>query len=500
MARLNRAQVVEEAKRLARAHDIDLADTYDPESGERIPGLRRLNRQYRGRFDLPWMPQQVADEYAILVRRARSNWLKLVVAVQAQRLKVDGFRSSIDAPADDVAFARWQYNGMDAGQNKVHRGALALSRAYVSVWPDVVQPRIAGDSALTMYGEPEPSDPRRVGLALKRWQTPNGTMAALYDDDYSWPLRRDRDAGWVILGDPQPHRLGRCPVVAFLNDADLEGGSFSEIEPLLPIQERINETLLDRLMAQKFGAFKQKWATGIEVDDDENGNPIEPFKAGIDRILLNEKENGKFGEFDATELAGYIAAVEDDVRQMASLAQVPPQALLGAMANLSGEALDAAESGLKFKIGDKQADFGEAWEDVMRLAALAAGDDSGASDTASQVIWRDTEARSRTQIADSIQKLSTIPGMPMEFLLEEYGLSQGTIKRVMQMIPDQAPADSPDLASEFKSKADALGVLIRAGVDPVEAANQVGLPGLDFTGAVPVSLRVPAGIAAGLEG
>jgi hypothetical protein len=50
-----------------------------------------------------------------------------------------------------------------------------------------------------------------------------------------------------------------------------------------------------------------------------------------------------------------------------------------------------------------------------------------------------------------------------------------------------------------KAKADALGSLIRAGVEPKAAAAQVGLD-LEFTGAVPVSLRLPSTDAAQLEG
>lgn len=43
----------------------------------------------------------------------------------------------------------------------------------------------------------------------------------------------------------------------------------------------------------------------------------------------------------------------------------------------------------------------------------------------------------------------------------------------------------------MKKKFDALGVAIRAGVDPDNAASQLGLQGVRFTGAVPVSLRLP---------
>lgn len=460
MATLSRADVVPVAKRLARAHDMRLADSTDTESGEVIPGLRRLNRMHNGHFDLPWMPRAVALEYQVLVRRARSNWLCLVVKVLAQRMQVDGFRSSADREADATAWARWQANGMDAAQGRVHRASLALGEAYCTVWPDATGARIAGESPLKMYGEPEMDDPRRLGLALKRWQGAQGQMGALYDDAQAWMLRRDRTEGWSIIGSPQPHHLGANPVTWFPNDPDLDGEIMSEILPLIPIQNRINETLLDRLMAQKFSAFRQRWVTGMAIPEDENGNQIEPFRSAIDRLLMAEDETTKFGEFSATDLGPYISAVADDVRQLAAISQVPPHFLLGDLANLSAEALIAAESGLKFRVQDKQDTLGESWEAVMRLAARADGDEAGATDMASQVIWRDTEARSQGALVDGLQKLKAM-GVPLRFLLEEYGLTAGTIDRVMAQAAEeqsgaaraQAAAFGVDTAMQMPSEA-----------------------------------------------
>ena len=56
-----------------------------------------------------------------------------------------------------------------------------------------------------------------------------------------------------------------------------------------------------------------------------------------------------------------------------------------------------------------------------------------------------------------------------------------------------------DEARAKKAKFDALGVAIRAGVDPENAAEQVGLTGLKFTGATPVALRLPKEDAAAFE-
>lgn len=62
-----------------------------------------------------------------------------------------------------------------------------------------------------------------------------------------------------------------------------------------------------------------------------------------------------------------------------------------------------------------------------------------------------------------------------------------------------APTSGTEDAQVLKAKFDALGVAIRAGVEPSDAAARVGLAGIKFTGAVPSSLRMLDSEAAGLE-
>lgn len=56
-----------------------------------------------------------------------------------------------------------------------------------------------------------------------------------------------------------------------------------------------------------------------------------------------------------------------------------------------------------------------------------------------------------------------------------------------------------DEATAMKTRFDALGVAIRSGVDPDNAASMLGLDGVQFTGAIPVSLRPLERDASGLE-
>lgn len=62
-----------------------------------------------------------------------------------------------------------------------------------------------------------------------------------------------------------------------------------------------------------------------------------------------------------------------------------------------------------------------------------------------------------------------------------------------------APGINSD-ATDTKARADALGVLIRAGIVPETAAQIAGMPQAKFTGAIPTSLRPLATEAEGLEG
>jgi hypothetical protein len=105
--------------------------------------------------------------------------------------------------------------------------------------------------------------------------------------------------------------------------------------------------------------------------------------------------------------------------------------------------------------------------------------------------------------------------------LEMMGFDQVTIDRVvehrkragagdrLQQLLDvaktsgtAAPAEilpTGEDSAALRQKFEALGVAIRAGVSPESAAAALGLPSLKFTGAVPVSLRLPESEADGLE-
>lgn len=64
---------------------------------------------------------------------------------------------------------------------------------------------------------------------------------------------------------------------------------------------------------------------------------------------------------------------------------------------------------------------------------------------------------------------------------------------------EQVPDITVEEAQSLRERFDALGVAVRAGVDPDSAARLLGLAGVKFTGAMPVQVRLPEAQAEGLE-
>lgn len=71
-------------------------------------------------------------------------------------------------------------------------------------------------------------------------------------------------------------------------------------------------------------------------------------------------------------------------------------------------------------------------------------------------------------------------------IMKESSLTDPTTLR--PGVDENAPEDD---AAELKQRSDAMGVLIRSGVDSADAARRVGLTGVRFTGERPVTLRPP---------
>lgn len=406
-----------------------------------------------------------------LLRESRSNWCALIVDAVDERLAIDGFRFGNKFAAADDVWRIWQANQLDAESLLVHGSALSTGQAFVTVWPGKPFPTITPEHPSEVLVAYVAGTRRTRRAAIKEWTDDDGYRnATLYMPEALWKWRSAKPvigyaaqfyagdgASWVVRqpdGEewPLPNPLGVVPVVEFAANPRLKpspfGGGFAEFECVIDIQDRLNETVFGRLLATHFSAFRQKWATGLEIPTDENGRPVQPFDAALDKLWVAEGEAAKFGEFGEHSLSNYLAAADADIQHMAAISKTPPHYLLGKMANLAADSLKSAETGLISKVGRHKRFFGESHEEVARLSIKAHDpNDPRAGDVQAEVIWRDTESRSEAERVDAVVKMVAI-GVPEEVAWQRWGATQTEISMWKAMkVADQLLSPVTDMGA-----------------------------------------------------
>lgn len=483
-----------------------------------LPGLdnqwancAKADRYYRGEHDFEIASTKYRQEFARMLNAVCDNWMPLIIDAVEERLEVTGFRFNVDrnnpdTDADMDAWDIWQRNFLDEDSLLGFQAALTCGISYLMVWGNGDgEPIITAEHPSQTYVLTAAGNRRERIAAVKRWEDEwtQEVFVNLYMPDALYRLVKGGD-GWVEREPALTNPLGIVPIVPIVNRGDLFGNGKSEIAEGISTQDQINKLVKDMLVASEFAAFRQRWVTGIELPVDENGNEINPFKSGVDRLLVaNGIEGGvkaEFGEFGASDLNNYVRAIENRIQSLASRTRTPPHYLLGQSGQFpSGESLRAAETGLVAKVKRRRNAFGEALEEAMRIAFLVKQDTVRGNAFRAQTIWRDPESRTESEFVDSLVKLMAI-GVPKRVLWERYGFTQTEMERFETLLLEEALATNVgNSAADIKAAADAMGALVRAGAEGESAADIVGLEDLEFTGAVPTTLRLPDRVADDLE-
>ncbi|MYY03050.1 MULTISPECIES: phage portal protein [unclassified Streptomyces] len=487
-------------QRLGKRMLDERKDSIDDDN-EVTPGLTSLRKAAEGKPALPTVPGVDPREIVEWMRDARTNWLSLVIDSPGERLGVDGFRfddADRDSPddarvADREANRIWQENSMDADSALVHYGAMSQRRAFVLVEKgDDGRPVLTHETPTQVAVEHEQGNRRKLAAGLKLWRDDwtGNTRATLwtpaevheFTTKTSTPAFTGRAAelrGWDALALPnlpdgnRVNELGMVPLVPFINRRNRRPEGFAEHEDVLSIQNRINLSLINLIAAMKYGAFRQRYAAGLEVDEDPlTGAAIQPFQLDIRKLWTTDNPDVRFGEFSATDLGPYVKAVTAAVQDLAAISRTPPHYLIGAVVNVSGDALKAAETGLISKVRDRQRAYGESWENVMRMAFRVLGDDERATTWSAETIWRDPESRTISELADAAVKKASA-GVPWRQRMEDMGYTPAQISRMeIDRAADAlnaAPTEDPEPAS-LQGKRDARTLITREEDDVPDAA------------------------------
>jgi hypothetical protein len=419
------------------------------------PRLDLLENYRCGNHPLPIGHHRMREAFRILQRKSRSNYTGLVVEAVKERAKPQGFRKGT-AALDKESQRMWQANSLDAEAPIAHSWCLTYGRSYVIVGPPTKdnydQPVISVEDPREVIHEPHPLRRRRAVAALKLYvdEIQGEHKAVVYTGDglvyyFSRPKRKNEgyyrrfdQSKWVV--DTSEYEGGfadlgidRCPVIPFINRPDYAPMGFGEFEDVIDIQDRINSTILDRMVISRMQAYRQRWMKGAKLTDEE-GNVLPPFDPGADLLWAVEDENVQFGDFETTDIRPLLDATKADVNDLAAISRTPPHYLLGALVNVSGDALTAAETGLVSKIKDRMVGWSESWEDVDRIGDLYMDREP---DPSSALIWADPQFRSRAELSDAAVKDQAV-GVPWAMNMERLGFTPEDIARMRSMRAEDA--------------------------------------------------------------
>lgn len=367
---------------------------------DRLGGYRIARDYLEGEHRLTFATAKFRETFASQFAALRDNLCPAVIEAKSDRLVVQGVDAdtTVDGSSHELAeraWSIWQRNRMDVRAPDVHEEALSVGDGFALVWPnragDAVIWPIPADEMVVEY---DPNAPGTLLRAARTWQAEDGFVHLdLYFADRverlvtRTPKRKPMSSSWTAREfDPWildgalesegviPHSGGQVPVIHFPNGRFHRNG-VSELANVIPLQDALNKTLCDMLIAQEFSAYPQRWATGIDVGElDANGKPKNPpFDYGVDRMLTAVAAEGateaKFGSFATSDLEQYVTAMENHRAEIARVSGTPLHYLFITRGDFpSGEAMKSAEARFTRRVKKLQARWGNQWEDLLALA------------------------------------------------------------------------------------------------------------------------------------
>lgn len=373
------------------------------------------------------------------------NRCEMAVSAHTDRLEVEGFGANNDTVAQ-IAQDIWDDNLMDVREAFVMADAIGLGDSYViaEVHPErggihhwVQDPR----SIRVHYSDEVPGE---LDLAAKTWVDERGTQRLnLYFADRIQKFvsktkvpggmpnsatsfeTYDLDGDWEF----RLNVTDTVPVFPFANNARTNQYGRSELRNVIPLQDAINKSVMDMLVAMEFAAFPQRVLIGVDDDSDEGMAKLARFQSGVDRMMTLFSPDAKLGEFSAANIAQYLGVIEFFDKTISRTTRIPVHYLGMDGGFRSGRERIVAETPFVAKVENRQRQFGQRWSDLMRYSVRLDGTNVAPGEI--RVNWKSAAPLSTEDEIDlALQK--QLLGFPFEALLREMGYEPDQIAAVVE--------------------------------------------------------------------
>lgn len=372
-----------------------------------------------------------------------ANACRVTVDSIANRQKMKTFY----LPGEDVASEElregWDANNLDSESQLLRKEKLILGRGYVSVGSNEEDPehplvRVESPRELSVAVN---NRHRRIDAAARFYGSADGVMrttdATLYLPNQTLWLKRE-SKGWEVT-DRDDHKLGRVPIVTFLNRRRL--GSWtgvSEMADVIPLVDAIARTLTNLQLAGETHSVPQKYVLGVSKGDfvDASGKPIPAWEAYFNAIWANANKDAKVGQFAASDLKNFHETVNHYMQLISGLTGLPVRYFGQNSANPPSEGgLVADESRLIQNVEAKNAEDGDSWGWVMGLyERFRTGEWVNGSRIKTE--WYNPATPTQAQTSDAVSKLyaNGQGAISRESVWDELGWSEARKKREWERI------------------------------------------------------------------
>ena len=393
------------------------------------------------------------------------NRCAMVVDAHADRLQVEGFGADNDAisqQAQDV----WDDNQMDVREGQVEQESFGMGDGYVVVEldPETGDVLIWPQYAEGIRVEYSPNRPGKVTRATRRWvednrvrlnvylpdriekyisrrTTTNGTMIDVQPSD--WERYEAPDEPWPVYLNVKD----TVPVFHFGNNARVNAYGTSELRDVVPLQDAINKTVMDMMVAMEFAAYPQRVLLNVDVEDDATADSIQRFQTGIDRMLAltgSTDRQAAIAEFSAAAMVQYLDVAEKFDQFISRVSKIPARYLTQEATAISGTSKRMDESPFVSKIEDRQRAYGSVWADVMRYALRLTGTD--VEPGAIRVNWKPAAPLSEAEQIEQAMGMKEIGFAFPSILREVWGYEPDQLKT---LLTEQATERESMLIADF---------------------------------------------------
>lgn len=445
---------------------------------ERLPRVRDLEAWMDGNPPIANPDADASGAFDRVRRFARLNLAELIVNAVLYRMQVLTFRTAAedDQNGDREANKILKANDFPVMSAQAIEWMLTLADSYLICGPrDYEDPSkgilMTAEHPDQVITEDDPMNPGQALAALKiyRDDLTNSDVAVLYRKDYIRVARREgknsilptkETRRWNFRGnnwtwdEPTPYELEtgdywtndegnyvtpthtEYPPVFHLRNR----GGKGEFEKHLNTLERINHTILQRMIIIAFQAFRQRGVKGVP-NTDKDGQEIDyrDIFASDPGAVWILPETADFWESGQADIGPVLTAVKDDIIHLAVSSSTPLFSVVPDAANGSAEGAALQREGLIFKTEAciKLAD--SAFCRAMSAAFAIAGDEERADVSEITSVWA-SPRRSSLQERATAAVQAKVAGVPWRTLMEKF----------VELTPDEiAAAEQERLQDAF---------------------------------------------------